>query len=178
MEIFNRESFLRNSFITNPKIIFLHSVDINYSFASKNIMPDNTTSSTGKRRLFRKRWRTTTAAGVLTVLLVLILNIGFLIWARSRKTDLLVTGDCNEASRISLWSHFAINVFGTLLLATSNNAIQFLASPTRAEVDVAHLKGQWLDIGVFGLRNLKFISRGRLLALISLGVTSIPIHLL
>ncbi|PKY02017.1 hypothetical protein P168DRAFT_283780 [Aspergillus campestris IBT 28561] len=52
-----------------------------------------------------------------------------------------------------------------------------LVSPTRAEVDQAHLRGKSLNIGVPSLRNLLHISRVRLILCLVLLVTSLPLHI-
>ena len=56
--------------------------------------------------------------------------------------------------------------------------IQACCAPTRREVDDAHSQGCWVNIGCFGWRNLKFISRKRKTLILILGVSSIPLHLL
>lgn len=68
-------------------------------------------------------------------------------------------GDCRTASKLDTGLHVLINVLGTLLLSASNLALQLVVSPTRHDVDVAHKKGVWLDIGVPSFRNLRHISR-------------------
>ncbi|KAF1945579.1 hypothetical protein EJ02DRAFT_338180, partial [Clathrospora elynae] len=59
------------------------------------------------------------------------------------------------------WStvlHLIINVFSTMVLAASNYTMQILHSPTREEIDSAHSRGQWLNIGLLSIRNLPYIS--------------------
>lgn len=56
--------------------------------------------------------------------------------------------------------------------------MQRLSAPTRREVDDAHKKYQWLDIGVPSVRNLLFINRWRTLGWLVLAVSSLPLHLL
>jgi len=66
----------------------------------------------------------------------------------------------------------------TLLLGASNFAMQVLAAPTREEVDRAHSKGKWLDIGVPSLHNVRYISKTRRNIYLLLCLSSIPLHLL
>lgn len=75
--------------------------------------------------------------------------------------------------------HFGINVVSTLLLGSSNYCAQLLAAPTRSEVDTAHDKGDWLDIGVPSLRNLwkKRIARNRKAAWTLLMISSVLLPL-
>ncbi|KAI3319830.1 hypothetical protein HD806DRAFT_547722 [Xylariaceae sp. AK1471] len=76
----------------------------------------------------------------------------------------LYSGDCisGKATAINLALHLVINVVSTLVA---------LNSPSRDEIDQAHSRGLWLDIGVSSIRNtLKLPS--------VLALSSIPIHLL
>lgn len=82
---------------------------------------------------------------------------------------------------ISQWNtalHVLINALSTMLLAGSNYTMQVLSSPTRQDVDVAHARGQWLDIGVLSPRNLRLIPRKRAALWYTLALSSIPLHLL
>lgn len=56
--------------------------------------------------------------------------------------------------------------------------MQCLSAPTRKEVDEAHAKGKWLDIGVPSVRNLTSIPKLRLGMWVGLGLTSLPLHLM
>ena len=128
-------------------------------------------------------WRGTVAAGIAVAAMVLLINVGILIWISSQYeiqqgTATVYRGACPKMKRISTWSHLGINILSTLLLGASNNAMQCLSSPTREEVDKAHTKGSWLDIGVPGVKNLSRISWHRVLLWSCLSLSSIPLHLL
>ena len=56
--------------------------------------------------------------------------------------------------------------------------MQCLTSPTRDEIDKAHARHDWLDIGVPGLRNLRRISWDRVGLWWLLALSGIPLHLL
>ncbi|KAG8527921.1 uncharacterized protein KY384_006837 [Bacidia gigantensis] len=56
--------------------------------------------------------------------------------------------------------------------------MQLLAAPTREEVDKAHAKATWLDIGVPSFRNLRQISRSNCTMWSVLALSSLPIHFL
>ena len=56
--------------------------------------------------------------------------------------------------------------------------MQCLASPTREEVDKAHGKRIWLDIGVPSVRNLRQISSRRIILWWFLALSGVPLHLL
>ncbi|KAI3324618.1 hypothetical protein HD806DRAFT_521724 [Xylariaceae sp. AK1471] len=65
-----------------------------------------------------------------------------------------------------------------LALSSSNFFMQVLNAPSREELDTAHAKGNWLEIGVSSMRNAFKVSRFKTLCWLGLSVTSIPIHLL
>ena len=88
----------------------------------------------------------------------------------------LYEGSCSLVKNIDIVSHLLINGLSTLLLGASNLCMQLLAAPTREEVDGAHSKKKWLDIGVPSWRNLKSISRTRRLMWCILGLSSVPLH--
>lgn len=90
----------------------------------------------------------------------------------------LFRGSCSRASRFNLGIHILINVLSTLLLGASNLCMQLLTAPTRAEVDFAHKKRVWLDIGIPSYRNLKHISRNRKVTWWVLALSSLPLHFL
>ncbi|KAF2181016.1 hypothetical protein K469DRAFT_793638 [Zopfia rhizophila CBS 207.26] len=87
------------------------------------------------------------------------------------------TGDCTKAARWTTALHLLINLLGSLLLGASNYCMQRLVSPTRKEIDEAHAKKKWLDIGVPSIRNLSSVKKGRVGLWILLGLSSLPLHL-
>ncbi|KAK5124153.1 hypothetical protein LTR85_001856 [Meristemomyces frigidus] len=56
--------------------------------------------------------------------------------------------------------------------------MQCLCSPTRQEIDKAHARGDWMDVGVASVRNIFKISWRRSLLWWLLALSSVPIHLL
>lgn len=87
-------------------------------------------------------------------------------------------GDCGRTSTINTWSHLAINVVSTGLLAGSNFCMQCLVAPSRHDIDRAHAKAKWLDIGLPSVRNLRHISALRCCLWVVLSLSSLPLHLL
>ncbi|OAL51545.1 hypothetical protein IQ07DRAFT_384245 [Pyrenochaeta sp. DS3sAY3a] len=86
----------------------------------------------------------------------------------------------DSATVISRWStaaHLLINVFSTMLLGASNYTMQVMSSPTRDDIDNAHTKRKWLDIGVLSIRNLRNIPRTRTMVWVVLAFSSVPLHL-
>ena len=87
-------------------------------------------------------------------------------------------GSCQTVKNVDTWLHVILNGFATALIGASSYNMQCLASPSRTEVDQAHSKGVWLDIGVPSIRNLRHIARKRVLLWALLAVSSVPLHLL
>ncbi|PUU77981.1 hypothetical protein B9Z19DRAFT_1127461 [Tuber borchii] len=130
-------------------------------------------------------WHTGVLACATSVVVVLFINVGLTIYAATNPEHkmeggigTLYEGSCDKSRTIGLWLHLGINVLSTLLLSGSNYTQQCLAAPTRSEIDAAHAKRQWMDIGVPSIRNLFRIKLERTLLWIAIGFTSIPLHLL
>ncbi|MCJ1376967.1 hypothetical protein MMC17_000057 [Xylographa soralifera] len=128
-------------------------------------------------------WRKGVTTAAITASVVFCINTGIAIWAATRTgtvdgIGVLYEGACSNSSQINTGLHLVINILSTLLLGASNYTMQCLSAPTRAEVDEAHKRGQWLDIGVPSVRNISRIGKGRALLWILLGLSSLPLHLL
>ena len=113
--------------------------------------------------------------------MVLIINLILTIWAIStfgvqNGLGTLQDGSCKRTATLTFWVHLAINVLSTLLLGASNYSMQCLSSPTRREIDKAHGKGVWLNIGVPSVRNLRHLSIARVTLWWLLAISSL--HLL
>lgn len=129
-------------------------------------------------------WRLGLVVGCVASGLVLIINFSILLVAASRyggfKNGIgtLAKGSSPSMSRLSTAYHILINVLSTVLLTSSNYCMQVLCSPNRNEIDAAHCKGKWLNIGVLSPHNLRFIRARRVLLWWVLGLSSLPLHLL
>ncbi|KAI0395039.1 hypothetical protein F5Y17DRAFT_425755 [Xylariaceae sp. FL0594] len=55
--------------------------------------------------------------------------------------------------------------------------MQVLNAPSREEIDAAHVRSSWMDVGVYSTRNVFKVSHFKRLCWLGLMVTSIPIHL-
>lgn len=113
----------------------------------------------------------------------LLLNVGVAIWASKQygTGSALIEvfrGNCKNVQKINTVIHLAINAMSTALLSGSNYCMQCLSAPTRQEVDKVHAKGEWVDIGVPSVRNLRSISTKKVLLWWCLGLSSIPLHLM
>lgn len=121
--------------------------------------------------------------------LVFLTNLSILIWAATHKhgpsdtTLVLRTGanaaECAHIQNLNKWGHLLINVLSTVLLSGSNYCMQCLSAPTRADINAAHRRGKWLDVGVPSIHNLVGggIERRRTVLWVVLGLSSLPLHL-
>jgi hypothetical protein len=111
--------------------------------------------------------------------IVFCINVAVTVWNSTQaKSGVLFEGDCDRVKRLNTGLHFLINVLSTILLSGSNYCMQCLSAPTRGEVDKAHSRGIWLDIGIPSIRNVKHLSRRRVTLWVLLMITSLPLHLL
>lgn len=143
--------------------------------------PNSILSSARRKRY--TGWRAGAVTCTSTAVAALVANIVLTLWAiRSFPMQdgigTLIDGSCSRVKTWGLWLHFAINALSTLLLGASNYCMQYLTSPTRQEVDEAHARRVWLDIGVQSVRNLRHISWTRVLLWCLLGLSSVPLHLM
>ncbi|KAH7336430.1 hypothetical protein BKA65DRAFT_538551 [Rhexocercosporidium sp. MPI-PUGE-AT-0058] len=130
-------------------------------------------------------WKAALAMGLSLAISILAVNLSVTIWLTGRALSSSITdsvlvyeGSCQGSERLSFWVHLAINILSSLLLGSSNYAIQVLCAPTRAEVDRAHGKKEWLDIGLWSFRNWKTIGSGRKVICVLLLLSSVPLHLI
>ncbi|OCK80650.1 hypothetical protein K432DRAFT_434615 [Lepidopterella palustris CBS 459.81] len=117
---------------------------------------------------------------------VLILNTVIVVWVEARngfphlgKRDgkrTLFYGDCETTKQLNTAVHLLINLFSTILLGASNYCMQCMSAPTRAEVDLAHSQSRWVDIGVPSIKNLKHVSKTRVVLWFLLILSSLPLH--
>jgi hypothetical protein len=127
-------------------------------------------------------WRSGVMSFAICSSIVFLINFVFTVWGLStystNKGALMDGRDCDDIKKINTGLHVVINVFSTILLSGSNYCMQCLSAPTREDIDGAHAKGKWLDIGIPSFRNLAHISRKRLCLWLLLGASSLPLHLL
>jgi hypothetical protein len=132
------------------------------------------------RKIFRRGWRSGAINCAFSATIVFLFNLTVTAWGTARKEgdEVIFADDCHKVNKLNTWLHLLVNVLSTILLSASNYCMQCLSAPTRAEVDKAHFKGLWLDIGVPSMRNLRFISKQRVIVWALLGLSSLPLHLL
>jgi len=96
----------------------------------------------------------------------------------SHIRQLLSSSRLTCVKHLDLWLHLFIDLINTGLSMASDYCMQLQASPTRADIDGAHAKGEWLDIGVPSFRTLGKICRWRKFTWLLFAVSSLPIHLM
>jgi hypothetical protein len=153
---------------------------------SSEIKTDNSWNSWRKKRLIGWRFGVISCAAWTTV--VLLVNISLLTVSlfkygpnkdsRYAGRRLIFEGDCQKARNLSVGLHLLINTLSTVLLSSSNYCMQCLSAPTRKEIDKAHSKSEWLDVGIVSIRNLRRISWKRAVLWGLILLSSLPIHLL
>lgn len=157
-------------------------METKYKIASTRDLDDLSDQHVPKKKVF-VGWRFGVISGSVSVSIVLVLNLSFTLWTLSQKEienqlGTLHEGRCDTVRSLNTAAHLVINIFSTIILASSNYCMQCLSAPTRAEIDKQHAQGMWLDIGILSMRNLRHISRKRALLWIALGISSLPLHLL
>jgi hypothetical protein len=155
----------------------MHHVD-EADFVQANTTHETYSSSATR---YTTGWRFGAINGAMAVSLVLLINLIVTIVFSARKDGVLFVGNCDRARSMNTGLHLLINVLSTVLLSSSNYCMQCLSAPTRKEVDEAHSKGKWLDIGVQSVHNLRHIyntDRKRAVVWFLIGLSSVPLHLL
>ncbi|KAH8429848.1 uncharacterized protein LDX57_007519 [Aspergillus melleus] len=90
----------------------------------------------------------------------------------------LYNGQCARSSHWATGLHVVINVLSTVLLGASNYVMQSLGAPSRADIDQAHAKSRWLDIGTASFRNFTVMDTRRKVLWVLLLISSTPIHMI
>lgn len=128
-------------------------------------------------------WRFTVASGALAAVVIMLINIITLAvvcakYPMENNQVSFFVGSCDTTRTVTIIAHLIINILSTILLAYSNYSMQCMNSPTRNEVDAAHSKQKWLNIGTPSIRNLFLVSKSKTLLWLILGLTSFPLHML
>lgn len=133
---------------------------------------------------FLEAWGLIIASGALAGTVILVVNVIALVVIyytgyHSGTHDIaFFTGSCRTASNVTVGAHVVVNALSTILLAYSNVSMQCLSSPTRNEVDLAHSKRQWLNIGTPSVRNIFSVSKTKAALWLLLCVSSFPLHMI
>lgn len=120
---------------------------------------------------------------MITIVGLILLITAVVLWTKSgtlHGVSTLYSGDCatGAVGRLNTALHLVINLCSTLVLASTNFFMQVLNAPDRQELDRAHKKGSWLDIGTSSTRNTFKISPLKSTLWVLFLISSIPIHVL
>ncbi|KAK1674671.1 hypothetical protein BDP55DRAFT_632742 [Colletotrichum godetiae] len=131
------------------------------------------------------RWKRSALAFSAAAFVTFFVNLSFVIWAMTHSSDtmtpdtgVVANGHCQSIQSWNTCAHVAINIISTVLLTGSNYCMQCLIAPTRTEIDSAHAKHEWLDIGIPSIRNFWSIAWKRRMLWALLAMSSFPLHLL
>ncbi|GKT60771.1 hypothetical protein ColTof4_00890 [Colletotrichum tofieldiae] len=130
--------------------------------------PDEKRGSGSTFSRMKSGWRAGIALNIVIGFVILIVAIVCLVLAlvvvgMIRGESRIFEGDCAAARKVKIGVFVAINVVTIVLLSAANYVFQVLSSPTRIEVEMAHDGRRWLDIGIPSFRNLRFISKPRVI---------------
>ncbi|KAI1503677.1 hypothetical protein F5X99DRAFT_87631 [Biscogniauxia marginata] len=131
----------------------------------------------------RSGWRLAAAVNTILASVCAILLLALLAWSVRRsggdiKSNLVFfAGSCDTSGTINLWLHLLLNVFSTIILASSNFFCQVLNSPSRGEVDASHAKGKSMLIGAPSFSNIFRVGKFKGYAWVLFFLSSIPLHL-
>jgi hypothetical protein len=130
-----------------------------------------------------KGWRRAAFINTGAVTTFTLFTIILLAWSASQSGGAINTnliffnGDCARSRAINLWLHLLLNVCSTGVVASSNFFMQVLSSPTRRDVDKAHLQNVAMEIGVPSLRNVFCVGWFKGVCWFLFFASSFPIHL-
>jgi hypothetical protein len=123
-------------------------------------------------------WRKTAVINTSIVGFLTLANWCILIWSLARsgvsEPNEFTKDDCDKISVLNTCLHLLLNIAFSPVIASSNFFMQALNSPTQAEVDQAHVRGRWLEIGVPSLRNVVSVSPYKSLAWALFSLSSVP----
>jgi hypothetical protein len=132
-------------------------------------------------------WKFGILLNVICTAVVFAINLALTTWAlaisdtsASDDRRVLYQSSCTRVKMVNTAGHVVINALSTLLLAASNYSMQCLAAPSRQDVDSAHKKQTWLNIGTHSMRNFRLspVNPLRRCLWYFLLVSSLPLHLL
>jgi hypothetical protein len=133
--------------------------------------------------IFLGGWRAGLLRAFIFSFVALIVNISVYTWLFRRYdskagTATIKSGTCASVRGANTGIHAALNVASTLILGASTYAMQGMTSPSRQELDVAHARGNWMEIGTQSVRNLFYIRKSNAWVWALLALTGLPFHLL
>ncbi|KAH5356818.1 hypothetical protein HBI49_153730 [Parastagonospora nodorum] len=142
------------------------------------------TTARWKWSLQDRSWRLGLHVGLYASIIVLFGNVALLSYGMAQHDNTtqgvatIAKGERDQINSIGNAYHVLINIMSTILLTSSNYTMQILCAPTRREIERMHARGDWLEIGIMSIHNLRYIDRKRVAIWLLLVVSSLPLHLL
>ena len=126
-------------------------------------------------------WRSGAIVCTMLTTVVLVLNLSFATWAMLKRgvedgIFVIYEGKCASVSARMNYIQIFVTMLSGLLLGASSYCMQILSAPTRAQIDAAHAKEMWLDIGRNSIRNVCSMSRRKKILWMFLGGSAVPLH--
>ncbi|KAF4959278.1 hypothetical protein FSARC_10794 [Fusarium sarcochroum] len=130
----------------------------------------------------RPAWLRLATINIILLIVLALILLAVLIYGCVRAGSLnaafvLFQGPCSRSQTINISVHLLLNIFSTLILASSNFFMQIIGAPSRDVVDRAHARSGWVNIGVPSIRNFIYIGPAKFACWFILACSSIPIHL-
>ncbi|KAF5662420.1 hypothetical protein FHETE_7966 [Fusarium heterosporum] len=130
----------------------------------------------------RPAWLRLATINIALLIVLALILLGVLIYGCVRASSLnaafiLYQGPCSTSQKINISVHLLLNVFSTLILASSNFFMQIINAPSRDDLDRAHARSGWVNIGVPSMRNFLYLGPAKFACWFVLACSSIPIHL-
>jgi hypothetical protein len=133
--------------------------------------------------IFLGGWRAGLLRAFIFSFVALVVNISIYTWLfrkydSTAGTSTIKSGSCGMIRGANTGIHAALNIASTLILGASTYAMQGMTAPSREELDIAHAKGKWMEIGTQSVRNLFYIRKRNAWVWGLLALTGLPFHLL
>ena len=144
--------------------------------------PSQKHSQTISQKLARREYLLLTTAIIATLILALNITVIAELWARyypqsyADGTLVFHIGSCNDVKTINIALHLAVNVISSVLYLSSQLCVQLITAPTRKQINEAHRRRDWYDIGILSWRNfVRSRWRSKIICIVLLG-SSFPLH--
>jgi len=109
---------------------------------------------------------------------IALLVVGLKLYNAKNGLGTMYHGSCERVKALSTYLLIPLNALGTVTIGSSNYVMQILNAPDRQEVDKAHAKGCFLNIGISSPGNLLHLSKRKRTLYGLLALSTVPFHLL
>ena len=114
---------------TSTELLVIHTDPEQEASSVPSHTDDDNKNNPSRQKQYLSGWRFTLTLASLSCVLVLVLNLGFILWAVRHRSPIeenehnkgvLYEGPCSKVKRLGVGLHFFINILSTVLLAASN----------------------------------------------------------